>query len=96
MAIVLIVVIGITVSVPIVAAGLVAVASRREDSAWSLDGPAPGPVAAAARRVVAFRTQAIAWPRPQHRARVHRPQPADGHVRSPLPAQTHRPVATPR
>lgn len=96
MAIVLIVVVGIVISVPIVAAGLVAVASRREDSAWSLSGAPSGPVTAAARRVVGFRARAIDWPCPQNRAPVHHRVPAGGRVRSPLPANPHRPVADSR
>ena len=96
MIIVLIVVVGIAVSVPLVAAGLVAIASRREDSAWSVNEPPSGPVAAAARRVVGFRAEGIDWPRPRNHAPAPRPQPADGRVRSRVPAQTHRPVAESR
>jgi hypothetical protein len=38
---------------------LVSLASRREDSAWSLTGPASGPLQAAARRVVGFYCRGI-------------------------------------
>ncbi|MGO9082760.1 MAG: hypothetical protein ACLQDY_27650 [Streptosporangiaceae bacterium] len=56
------VVMGATVlSVPILAAVLVAVASRREDRAWSLSGPARGPLRAAARRIVGFHSEGIEW-----------------------------------
>jgi hypothetical protein len=96
MVIVLIVVVGIAVSVPVVAASLVAVASRREDSGWSLAEPPRGPVAAAARRIVGFRSQAIDWPRPQNRRPVRHPIPAAERVRPPLPAKSRRPVATSR
>ena len=94
--IVLIVVVGIAISVPIVAAGLVAVASRREDSAWSLSEPPRGPVSAAARRVVGFRARGIDWPCPQSRVPARQPAPAAGRVRSPRPARTRRPVADTR
>jgi len=96
MAIILIVAAGIVLSVPIAAALLVALASRREDSAWSLNQPPPGPVTAAARRLVGFHAQAIDWPRPRNRAPVHHPQPADAHARPPWPANTHQPVPTSR
>jgi hypothetical protein len=44
----------IVVSVPIIMAVLVSVASWREDRAWSLARPAPGPVRSAARRIVGY------------------------------------------
>jgi hypothetical protein len=91
--IVLIVIVGIAISAPIAAAVLVAVASRREDSAWSLGGPPRGPAAAAARRVVGFRARGIDWPRPQSRVPARQPAPAARRVRSPLPTQTRRPAA---
>jgi hypothetical protein len=52
----------------ILAVVLVSVASRREDSAASLAGPAPGPVQAWARRILGFRCEGITWPRPEGRA----------------------------
>lgn len=57
------------VSMPIGAAILVSIASRREDARWSLDRPARGPVTAAARRIVCFQTELAEWPRPRGQAR---------------------------
>lgn len=51
---------------PIAAVVLVSVASRCEDARWSLNGaPAPGPVRAAARRILDFYSEEIEWPRPR-------------------------------
>lgn len=50
----------IAVTVPLVAVMLVSVASRQEDSAWTLGGPATGPTHAAARRIVGFHSPAVA------------------------------------
>jgi hypothetical protein len=47
---------------PIIAVALVSLASRREDSAWTLAGPAPSPVQAAARHIVGFHAQGIRHP----------------------------------
>lgn len=55
-------------SAPLVAIVLVSVASRREDRAWSLDGPARGPVEEIARCIVDFRS-AGQWPQPRSRGR---------------------------
>ncbi len=60
-------VIAVVVSMPIIAAVLVSVASRREESARSLCEPAPGVVQAAARRIVGFRSQEPGWPLPKSR-----------------------------
>ena len=55
---VLLVTIGtIIVSAPIAVAMLVSVASRREESAHSLSGQAPGPITRAARRLLAYKSQ---------------------------------------
>ena len=52
------VIVTLVVSAPIVACLLVSVASTREDSAYSLGNHAPGPVQAAARRILDFHTDA--------------------------------------
>jgi hypothetical protein len=44
----------IVVTVPIIMAVLVSVASCREDRAWSLARPATGPMRSAARRIVGY------------------------------------------
>jgi hypothetical protein len=49
------------ISTPIIAAVLVSLGSRREDSAWTLAEPAPGPVQANARRIVGFHSRGIEW-----------------------------------
>lgn len=80
MIIVLLVVIGVTVTGALFAAvAVVSAASRAEDRNWTLAGPAPGPAAEAARRIVNFHSQATDWPRATHRS----PAPA----RSRVPAQ---------
>jgi len=63
----------LVLSVPVAAAVLVSVASRREDREWTLAGPAPGPARAAARRIVAFHSESMDWPAT---AGVRRIQPA--------------------
>ncbi len=57
--------------VPIVMTVLVTLASRSEDSKWSLGGPAVGPVERTARRVLDFHTEFDEWPRPKN----HQPVP---------------------
>jgi hypothetical protein len=51
------------VSLPMLAALVVSVASRREDGNWSLREPARGALTAVARRIVAFDADSIDWPR---------------------------------
>lgn len=60
----------VVVSAPIVAAGIVAVGSRREDRGWTLGGPPPAPVEAAARRIVGFHTSGIDWLPPADRSQA--------------------------
>jgi hypothetical protein len=47
---------------PIAAIFLVSVASRREESAHTLSGRAPGPITRAARRLLVYRTQSESSP----------------------------------
>src|SRR6266481_93844 len=76
----------VVVAAPIVAAVLVTVASLREDSARSLAGRPPGPVAAAARRLLRVHTMSDTDPcrpanpkaadePPWHQANVQIPRP---------------------
>ena len=62
MIIVLLLIIGTAVCTPVAAAVLVSVASRCEESAWTLGGPPPGLVQAAGRRILAFHGPAIGSP----------------------------------
>ena len=55
-------VVGIMVAIAVV---LFSVASRLEDSARSLAGPAPGLVRAVARHIVSFRCEGIEWLQPR-------------------------------
>jgi hypothetical protein len=93
MVVVLFVVVAVVVSGPVVAAGLVSVASRREDSAWTLGGPPTGLVQTAARRIVGFHAHGIEWPRPQAHdmARTRECTPAWEDLRSPTDAAPPRP-----
>ncbi|MGO9163193.1 MAG: hypothetical protein ACLP7J_21310 [Streptosporangiaceae bacterium] len=50
--------------IPLAAAACVTIASRREDSAGTLTGLAPGPLAASARRLVGFRADPVSPRRP--------------------------------
>jgi len=61
-------ILAIIVSMPIVAIVLVTVASKREDAAGTLGGPARGPVQMAARQVLDFQSD-ITW-RPATGTRV--------------------------
>jgi hypothetical protein len=68
----------VVASAPMVLVVLVSIASRREDAAYSLGGPAPGPVQAAARRILDFQSEDDNWPRPKNSGldRVHPEVPA--------------------
>ncbi len=61
----------VRVAAPIGAAVLVSIASRREESAYSLAGRPPGRLEAAARRLLAFRAYGITIP---GQPRVPRPR----------------------
>jgi hypothetical protein len=54
----------VAVTAPLAAMVLVSIASRREESAYSLSGQAPGPITAVARRLLAYRSDSVA---PQRR-----------------------------
>jgi hypothetical protein len=72
--IILLTVIAIVVaSVPLAAIVLVTVASRREEAARSIAGRAPGPLAQAARRLLAFHATGIRQPACRAGARARRP-----------------------
>jgi hypothetical protein len=91
--------IGIVVSMPIVATVVVSVASRREDKSWSLRDPAQGAVQAAARRIVDFHSDAPGWPLPQGYDQVRSGAPARPSVSQPrrsVAANSPRPIATSR
>jgi len=67
MIVALLVIAAVAVSLPIAAAAVVSLASRREDLASSLAGPARGHVRAAARSILAFNSTVTDWPRPVRR-----------------------------
>ena len=46
---------------PVFAVVVVSVASKREDRAWTLAGPPPGPTLAVARHLVYFHSAGIDW-----------------------------------
>ena len=79
------------VAAPMAAIVLVSIASRREESARSLTGRAPGPVTAAARRLLAFRGSDHVAPLPQRRAARGSRRPAPGR-RPARPGPVPRPV----
>ncbi|HEY3904827.1 MAG TPA: hypothetical protein VGM14_13035 [Streptosporangiaceae bacterium] len=56
---------GVATSLPIVGIVLVSLASRREDAAFSLGGPARSPMQLLARRVVDFSSEARSLPLPK-------------------------------
>ena len=61
MAIAFLIFAALLVSVPIIAAVLVSVASRREDHTWTLAGQAPGVTALVARHILGFHARGIGW-----------------------------------
>jgi hypothetical protein len=68
--IILMTVIAIVITlVPLTAVALVTVASRREETARSIAGRAPGPLERAARRLLAFHATGIGRPAGRARAR---------------------------
>ena len=66
---VLLVVAGAVMSVPIIAVVLVSIASRLEDSRWTITGHAPGLLQAAARYIVGFHSVGIVWLSPARQGR---------------------------
>jgi hypothetical protein len=64
----LLVVASVAVGVQVAAIAVIAVAIRREESAWSLGSPPRGWVQAAVRRLLGFRTEGDLWPQPKSRA----------------------------
>jgi hypothetical protein len=84
--ILLLVAAAVVVAAPIVAAVLVTIASLREDSARSLTGRPPGPLAAAARRLLCLRTNADNYAgRPAGPPRSGQHLPSEAHPEIPLP-----------
>jgi hypothetical protein len=75
MATILILIAVISASSPVAAIVLFSVTSRKEDSAWTLGGPAPDAFTAAGRRMVGFHTSSICWPRPTTHIRPEPPAP---------------------
>jgi len=61
MAVVLWVIAAAMTSAPVFAVVVVSVASRREDRAWTLAGPPPGPAQAMARYLVYFHSVGVDW-----------------------------------
>jgi hypothetical protein len=89
--VVLLVVIGVVVTGALTGAVVVvSVASRSEDRGWTLVGPAPGPAAAAARRIVNFHSEATEWPRATQRS------PAPGRSQAPARRFPAIPLASAR
>lgn len=87
----------IAVAAPLVAIFLVSVASKREESAHTLAGQAPGPVTRAARRLLAYRAQTgqlSPWAQQDLRVRPRSPRPASRGRRSPA-GPVPRPVTEP-
>jgi hypothetical protein len=61
----LIVAIAACLSLPILAAVLATLAITREERAWTLGRPAPGSLAALARRMLGFHADSVSWPQPR-------------------------------
>jgi hypothetical protein len=97
-----IIIAAVVVCLPIVGVVLVSMASHREESALSLDKPAPGIVQAAARRLLDFHTEEPAWPMPRYHVQARPAAPAlrsvsgnpVGQPRRSTVADPARPVAT--
>ncbi len=90
-------IIAAVVSMPILAVVLVTMASRREESAWSLHRPAQGVMQAAARRIVGFHGEDPGWPLPKNHGQGKAGTPALRSVGQPsrsTAADSPRRVAT--
>lgn len=87
---VLFIIVALAASAPIVAAVLVSIASRLEDSNWTLGDPKVGQVQLIARRIVGFHTDINC----QRQSPERTPAPSDGSARSlshqPAPARNRR------
>ena len=59
---------------PVAAAALVSLASRREEARWSLGRPAQDLLQTAARRVIGFHSDLLTWQKPKSRAQNRRAQ----------------------
>jgi hypothetical protein len=71
--IVIVFILAVVVSMPIAAVVLVSIASRREDSAWSLAEAPRGAGQAAARRILDFHTEKTSLPVSKERELAARP-----------------------
>jgi hypothetical protein len=99
--IILLTVIAIVITgVPLAAVALVTVASRREETARSIAGRAPGPLERAARGLLAFHTAGIGHPSGPGRLRLQdrdprQPARDDRFAGDPAPADSPIPAGDP-
>ena len=95
---VLVIIAALTAGSPIIATVIVSVASRREDSEWTLGEPDVGPIRTFARRIVDFRTDDtddaddVVWPRPRSYAGARIQRKATTPSREPEPGEDSEPA----
>jgi len=88
---VLFIIAAIAASTPMIAAALVSVASRLEDSEWTLGEAKVGPVRMIARRILDFHTDGPEWPRPRSRRRARTPSRLGAPSRTEAPSRDPEP-----